>query len=97
MPTKVFTTIDGLCPFGKKVMIDSPGCRSCEHFYRIGTETFFWCTHPVESVPKMPESVPKTRKTVPKATKDVPKTKKRGRPAKKAISKPVKTRKKKNG
>ena len=83
MPTKIFTTISGLCPFGKKIMIDSTGCRSCEHFYRVGTETFFWCTHPVESVPKTPESVPKTKK--------------RGRPAKKAISKPVKTLKKKNG
>lgn len=97
MPIKVFTTITVPCPFGKNVTIDSPGCRSCEQFYRTGTGMFFWCTHPVESVPKTPESVPKTRKIVLKATKDVPKTKKRGRPAKKAISKPVKTRKKKNG
>lgn len=89
MPTKIFTTISGLCPFGKKIMIDSTGCRSCEHFYRMGTATFFWCTHPVESVPKTPESVPKTRKTVPKATKDVLKTKKRGRPPGKAKKKPV--------
>jgi len=48
MPTKVFTTIDGLCPFGKKVMIDSPTCRSCEYFYRMGTGTFFWCNNPVQ-------------------------------------------------
>ena len=97
MATKIFTTIPGPCPFGYKNDIDDHLCRVCPYFYRAGTGMFFWCNHPVESVPKTPESVPKTRKTVPKATKDVPKTKKKGRPAKNAILRPVKTRKKKNG
>lgn len=108
MPIKIFTTISGPCPFGKNVTIDSPGCRSCEHFYRTGTGMFFWCNNPGpkleesvlksgESVPKTSKSVPETRKRVPKTTKSGTEPKKRGRPAKKAISKPVKTRKKKNG
>ena len=97
MPTKIFTTISGPCPFGKNVTIDSPGCRTCEHFYRTGTGMFFWCNNPGESVPKKPGTVRKTRETVPKSAESVPKTKKRGRPDVKAKKKPVKTRKKKNG
>lgn len=108
MPIKIFTTITGPCPFGKNVTIDSPGCRSCEHFYRTGTGMFFWCNNTVpksgESVLKLGESVPKTTKSVPETRKRVPKTtklgtelKKRGRPAGKAEKKSVKTRKKKNG
>lgn len=108
MLTKVFTTITGLCPFGKNLTIDSPGCRSCENYYRTGTGTFFWCNNPVsksaksvlksgESVPKTTKNVPKTRKRVPKTTKSGTEPKKRGRPAGKAEKKPVKTRKKKNG
>lgn len=95
MPTKVFTTISGPCPFGKNITIDSPRCRSCEHFYRMGTGMFFWCIHPTEQ--KTPEIEQKIPKTALKAAKIVQPAKKRGRTAKKAISKPVKTRKKKNG
>lgn len=89
MPTKIFTTFITPCPFGKLVTIDSPGCRSCEHYYRNGTGTFFWCKAGSESVPNM------TREILhPKP--------KRGRPRKttipgKAPKKPVKRRKKKNG
>lgn len=108
MPIKIFTTITGPCPFGKNVTIDSPGCRSCEHFYRTGTGMFFWCNNPVpkseesviksgESVPKTTKSVPETRKRVPKTTKSGTEPKKRGRQDGKAEKKPVKTRKKKNG
>lgn len=49
MPTKIFTTISGPCPFGKNITIDSPGCRSCEKYYRAGTGMFFWCNAGSES------------------------------------------------
>lgn len=102
MPIKVFTTIDGLCPFGQGIPIDSAGCRKCKYFYRTGTATFFWCKHPQpepiepklnESVPIQPEIVPKPKKRVPKTTKTGTEPKKRGRPKKKADSKPNKGRK----
>lgn len=104
MPTKIFTTLGGKCPFGMGCDIDTQPCRNCKHFYRAGTGMFFWCNHPVEnvpektdSVPKSNKSVPKARKSVPKASKDAPKQKKRGRPAKKAILRPVNAKKEKNG
>ena len=90
MPTKVFTTITGPCPFGKQVTIDSPGCRSCEHYYRGGTGTFFWCKDaPAEPVPNPVQAIlhPKPKRGRPRKT-DTPA---------KAKKKPVKTRKKKNG
>ena len=46
MATKVFTTMGGPCPYGLGHERDSAGCRKCEHYYREGTGTFFWCTHP---------------------------------------------------
>lgn len=62
MPTKIFTTIDGQCPFGRKCAIDSQECRKCEWFYRAGTAMFFWCRHPVtqekERAPKKMEQKP---------------------------------------
>lgn len=104
MPTKIFTTLGGKCPFGMGCDIDTQPCRNCKHFYRAGTGMFFWCNHPVEDVPektdsvlKSTKSVPKARKSVPKASKDAPKQKKRGRPAKKAILMPVNAKKEKNG
>ena len=74
----------GGCPFGKGCEIDSPSCRKCEHFYRAGTGTFFWCNHPIEQKPakierKSPEIVQEKRK--------------RGRPPGKATKRPVKRRK----
>lgn len=89
MPTKIFTTITTPCPFGKKTDIDSPACRSCEHFYRTGTATFFWCKAGSEEVPNMVQEILHPKK-------------KRGRPRKTAIpdkakKKPVKRMKKKNG
>lgn len=83
MPTKVFTTLGGLCPFGRGIEIDSLQCRRCPYYYRTGTAMFFWCNHPGESVPKSAEPVKKTGK--------------RGRPAKKAENRPVNKREKKNG
>lgn len=43
MPTKIFTTIDGKCPFGRECQTDSKECRRCENYYRNGTGMFFWC------------------------------------------------------
>lgn len=94
MPIKIFTTIDGPCPFGTGHAIDSTGCRKCQYFYRTGTAMFFWCSHPVEqklenvrksnkSVSKTAQSVPKTRKSVPKTTKTGTRIKKRGQTPKK--------------
>ena len=52
MPTKIFTTIDAQCPFGKGIPIDSLKCRQCSFYYRAGTGMFFWCKHPVPETPK---------------------------------------------
>ena len=56
MPTKIFTTIEAECPYGKGVKIDSTGCRNCPEYYRTGTGLFFWCRHPE------PEPVQEKRK-----------------------------------
>lgn len=87
MPTKIFTTLGGNCPFGRGCELDSPRCRQCQHYYRAGTGTFFWC-----NTPKEDESVSKSIEIVPKTTGIVHDKPKRGRPRKKAISKPVKKR-----
>lgn len=86
MPTKIFTTISGPCPFGKNVTIDSPGCRLCEHFYRTGTATFFWCNHPIERKP------PEIAHKAPEIAQE---KRKRGRPPGKATKKAVNRTKKK--
>ena len=82
MPTKIFTTISGPCPFGKKTDIDSTACRSCEHFYRTGTGTFFWCkAGPSKTVPNMAQEIlhPKPKRGRPRKTV-IP-----GKPTKKAV------------
>lgn len=84
MPTKIFTTVGGLCPFGRGIEIDSAGCRRCEYFYRTGTATFFWCRHPQAEKPA---------EIVPQSVEGVPMKKKRGRKPVKAAKKPVKGRK----
>lgn len=38
----------GDCPFGRGCELDSLRCRQCQHYYRAGTGTFFWCNHPIE-------------------------------------------------
>ena len=88
MPTKIFTILGGGCPFGRGCDIDSPSCRKCEHFYRTGTGTFFWCKHPdgqkrVEIAQKAPE-------IAQKAPEIAQPKRKRGRPPGKATKKPVK-------
>lgn len=95
MPTKIFTTIPGPCPFGYKNKIDDNLCRLCPYYFRTGTGTFFWCNHPV---PQKAKSVRKKAQSVPTAPESGTQPKrKRGRPRKNAPNKPVKQTKKKNG
>jgi len=61
MLTKMFKGMGG-CPFTKNT-IDSPGCRQCQYFFRVGTETFIWCKHePLPPEPKKP--IPERRKPI---------------------------------
>ena len=92
MPTKIFTTIEADCPFGKGVKIDSTACRNCPQYYRAGTGMFFWCRHPepeptpqpkkrgrpAGTVPKTKKNGPRTGRTVPKSGASVRKAKKGG-------------------
>ena len=74
----------GGCPFGKGCEIDSPSCRKCQWFYRTGTGTFFWCSHPIEQKPdEIARKAPEIEQT----------KRKRGRPPGKTVKKPVKRRK----
>lgn len=91
MPTKVFTLMGGGCPFGKGCEIDSPSCRKCEWFYRIGTGTFFWCNHPIER--EKPEMAQKAHRIARKVPEIAQPKRKRGRPPGKATQKPVNARK----
>lgn len=107
MPTKIFTTITGKCPFGRGCDIDSQGCRDCKDYFRAGTGMFFWCNYQppkesaesvpksTESVSKKAESVRKTRKSVRKGTKSESEKRKRGRPPGKATKTAVNQRKSK--
>ena len=85
MPTKIFTTLGGSCPYGHNVELDSPGCRKCEDYFRAGTGMFFWCRH------QPAEQEPKPRKIAIKAKP----AKKRGRPRKNAQKRPIKADEKK--
>lgn len=84
MPTKIFTTIPGRCPFGYHNNIDDNLCRLCPYYFRTGTGTFFWCNHPVQEKPK--------RKPKPPTETDEPR-RKRGRPPKNGHKSPVKSTK----
>lgn len=71
MPTKVFTILGGVCPFGQMVMIDSLACRNCEFYFRTGTGTFFWCRAgelPEPEREAIPE--PKKKRGRPKGSKN---------------------------
>ena len=90
MPTKVFTTLGGKCPY-KKCDFDSQTCRTCQYFYRTGTATFFWCNHPIEQ--DSAGIVQNPRKIAQKAPEIEQPKRKRGRPPGKATKKPVKRKK----
>lgn len=62
MPIKIFTTLGGMCPFGKRVPVDSGACRNCADYFRAGPGPFFWCRHqkpkrgrPKAAAPAAPE------------------------------------------
>lgn len=38
---------DSVCPYTGNA-IDSTACRQCQWFFRSGTYTFIWCSHPVQ-------------------------------------------------
>lgn len=42
---------DSACPYTGNA-IDSPVCRQCQWFFRPGTYTFIWCSHPVQEKAK---------------------------------------------
>ena len=90
MPTKIFTTIGGNCPFGRKCAVDSTECRKCEWFYRTGTATFFWCRHP--ETPEMEREAKKLERKRAELERKSPEMeqgkRKRGRPPGKS-TKPV--------
>ena len=86
MPTKVFTVLGGKCPFGENHTIDSPACRQCKHYWRMGTHTFFWCNHP--------DGMNKSGTSNGQAgSKSGTSMKKRGRPRKNEQKRPYKARK----
>ena len=89
MPTKIFTTIDGKCPFGRNCAIDSTECRKCEWFYRAGTAMFFWCRHPV--TPETEQVKRKRGRPPGKSTNPVMPKRKRGSIATKGKERPIKT------
>lgn len=92
MPTKIFTTIPGPCPFGYHNKIDDNLCRLCPYYFRTGTATFFWCNHPpMEKAVRKPKRVPEN------AESGTQQKRKRGRPPGKSTKKPVNQTKKKNG
>ena len=92
MPTKIFTTIAGPCPFGYHNKIDDNLCRLCPYYFRTGTGTFFWCNHPPkEKTARKPK--PATENPEPGTQQK----RKRGRPPGKTTKRPINQMKKKNG
>jgi len=89
MPTKIFTTIDGPCPFGRKCQTDSKECRTCENYFRNGTGTFFWCkaATPGLDAPKKKRGRP--RKTDVQAKDAAMKAAKRGSKPTKGKERPI--------
>lgn len=88
---------DGVCPYTGNA-VDSPPCRQCQWFFRSGTYTFIWCSHPVQerADKRAQRKLPANKKTAtrkPVSTKERAKgnaaqiktdtvPKKRGRPKK---------------
>jgi len=55
---------DAVCPYTGNP-IDSPACRQCQWFFRSGTYTFIWCSHPVQEKAKetTKSKLPASKKT----------------------------------
>lgn len=80
---------DSDCPYTGNA-IDSPVCRQCQWFFRSGTYTFIWCSHPVqERADKRAQSkLPEDKKT---ATRKPVRHNKRANKKAKGNSKQIKT------
>ncbi len=55
---------DAVCPYTGNP-IDSPACRQCQWFFRTGTYTFIWCSHPEQekAKEKAKSKLPANKKT----------------------------------
>lgn len=78
MPAKIFKANGGGCPFGRECEVDTPACRTCEHYQIATSRLFFWCK--AGNTPEQPLTQPK-------------KERKRGRPRKNAQKRPYNWRK----
>ena len=85
---RIFVIVTPICQHYPGRKVGSKECTQCDHFRGGIVQNFVDCA---------PEIEQKTPKSARKAAEIAQPAKKRGRPAKKAISKPIKTRKKKNG
>ena len=81
---RIFTVVTPECPYIKGRKVGSKECTQCDHFRGGIVQNFVDCAHDSPKIER-------------KSTKKAQSAKKRGRPAKKAISRPNKTRKPKNG
>ena len=88
---RIFVVVTPVCPHYPGRKVGSKECTQCDHFRGGIVQNFVDCAHNRKEIEQ------KTPKSARKAAEIAHPAKKRGRPAKKAISKPVKTRKKKNG
>lgn len=102
---RIFVVVTPVCPHYTGRKVGSKECTQCDHFRGGIVQNFVDCAHErpeieqktPKSARKAAEIEQKTQKSARKAAEIAQPAKKRGRPAKKAIFKPVKTRKKKNG
>lgn len=81
---RIFVVVTPVCPHYPGRKVGSKECTQCDHFRGGIVQNFVDCAHERPEIKR-------------KASEIAQPAKKRGRPEKKAISKPVKTRKKKNG
>lgn len=95
---RIFVVVTPVCPHYPGRKVGSKECTQCDHFRGGIVQNFVNCAHNRPEIEqKTTEIVQERPKIARKRTTKAKTTKKKGRPAKKAISKPVKTRKPKNG
>ena len=88
---RIFVVVTPICPHYPGRKVGSKECTQCDHFRGGIVQNFVDCAH---NRPEIEQKAPKPAREVAGIAQP---GRKRGRPAKKAISKPAKTRKKKNG
>ena len=102
---RIFVVVTSVCPYYPNRKVGSKECTQCDHFRGGIVQNFVDCAH---ERPEIEQKTPKSARKAAEIAQKTPKParevagiaqpgRKRGRPAKKAISKPAKTRKKKNG